>query len=472
MTLNCAFEPPAPGSGRARASGWARIVFLVGIALIAAIWSIGTADAADDVDYKLGPQDKLKVRVYEWRPSRDEIYEWSALNSEYTVGASGKVSLPLVGEVRATGTTTAELSQIIGGLLKSRIGLAERPDVSIEIVQFRPFYIVGGVEKPGEYPFRPGMNVLQAVTVSGGLRRASDLASLRLEREVISSKGDLELLANELSLLLARKARLEAELRRVDAIEFPPSLSDRARNEPAISQLLEQERLVFQARREGLDTQLTALRQLKSFLEKEVVSMSGQVGTHNTQLKLLKEELASVVGLTEKGLATAPRRLALERNVAQLEGEGMRLDSTLLRTRQEVSRTEISILELYNKRVTDVTAELQQTQSNIERISQKTETSEKLLYESEVIAPRQFSDRGRSRRGGPTFRITRTVDGQAVEMTASEVTAVEPGDTIKVEMASSSSDLGVTLPSSSDEAAPLSSSPQRFSQDLLGRVQK
>jgi hypothetical protein len=57
-------------------------------------------------------------------------------------------------------------------------------------------------------------------------------------------------------------------------------------------------------------------------------------------------------------------------------------------------------------------------------------------------------------------------------MTASEVTAVEPGDTIKVEMASSSSDLGVTLPSSSDEAAPLSSSPQRFSQDLLGRVQK
>ena len=89
----------------------------------------------------------------------------------------------------------------------------------------------------------------------------------------------------------------------------------------------------------------------------------------------------------------------------------MRLDSTLLRARQEISRTEISILELDNRRVSEVTVELQAAQVNLERITQKMETSERLLYESEVIAPRYLLDRTKSTRSQPRFTISRSVEG-------------------------------------------------------------
>ncbi len=428
------------------------------------------AQAGEADDYILGRQDKLRLKVYEWRASRDEIFEWAALNGEFTVGASGKISLPLIGEVRAAGSTTSDLAELIGSTLKSRIGLVEKPDVSIEVTQFRPFYIVGQVQKPGEYFYRPGMTVLQAMSVAGGLLRAADAAGSRLEREIISSKGDLELLANELSALMARKARLDTELKRAEAIEYPQPLLDR-QNEPFIRQAMDQERLIFESRKEGLETQLKALKQLKTFLEREVVSLSGQVGSHNTQLKLLKEELASVVTLSDKGLATAPRRLALERNVAQLEGEGMRMDSTLLRARQEISKTEIAILELDNKRSTEVTVELQQAQVNIERLSQKMETAERLLYESEVIAPRYLLDAGRPGRSRPVYTISRAVDGRVTEIPATESMIVEPGDTVKVDMplGSGSSLGGAPLSLSGDGPGKLTAGPQRFSQDALRR---
>ncbi len=109
-------------------------------------------------DYTLGSQDKVRLKVFEWRASRDEIFEWTAFNAEYTVGQGGKISLPLVGDVVAAGKSPTDLSQTIGQALQTRIGLVEPPSISVEVVQFRPFYIVGDVDRPGEYAYRPGLN--------------------------------------------------------------------------------------------------------------------------------------------------------------------------------------------------------------------------------------------------------------------------------------------------------------------------
>jgi len=105
--------------------------------------------------------------------SRDEIYEWTAFKAEYIVSGSGYLSLPLLGDVPASGLTTMELSRDLGLRLKDRMGLVASPDVTVEVVQFRPFYIVGTVEKPGEYPYRPGLNVLEAFAIAGGRPRGS-----------------------------------------------------------------------------------------------------------------------------------------------------------------------------------------------------------------------------------------------------------------------------------------------------------
>ena len=275
---------------------------------------------------------------------------------------------------------------------KSASALLRSPDVSIEVIQFRPFYIVGHVEHPGEYPYRPGMNVLQALAIAGGNMRIADQ---RLEREVIATTGELNQLEAERLTLLARKARLESEFHGLDDIQFPPLLLE-ARDATFTKVAMAQEKQIFDARQNAYKTQTQALEQLHTYLEKEVTSIEGQIKNHDTEVNLVSQELDTVRGLVSKGLTTQPRRLGLERNLAQAQGDKLRLESALMRVKQDISKTDLDILELRNKRTNDVTVELASVGSRLEDIGRKSETAEKLIYESEVIAPRFLVDRRRS----------------------------------------------------------------------------
>lgn len=397
------------------------------VALQLALLSVCTAVSASS-DYLLGTQDKVRLRVFEWRPSRDEVFEWAALNTEYTIDAAGNISLPLLGDVPATGMTTTDLATRISEQLRQRIGLVGQPDVSVEVIQFRPFYIVGQVEKPGEYPFRPGLTVLRAVSIAGGLQRATELSL----RRSISTLGEIQLHALETNGLLARRARLEAELRGLDAIEFPRALAERA-HMASISMLMQQENLIFDSRREALNTQLQAYKQLKIFLEKEVDSLDAQIKILDKQTALFKQEHDGVSSLVSRGLAVTSRQLDLERAMASMEGDRLRLETNLMKIRQDISRTDISVLELRNRRATEVTLELRQTQSKLEEVGQKSETAEKLLHEDQSTSARLMSQRGPGGAPQPNYTIVRHIGGEARNLLATETSLVEPGDTVKVE---------------------------------------
>jgi polysaccharide export outer membrane protein/exopolysaccharide production protein ExoF len=426
---------------------------LLSFAVILLNMIAGPAGAAN---YLLGPQDKVRIKVYEWRAARDEIFEWDGLNDEFTVGAAGTLSLPFAGEVEAAGTTTGELATRIAERLRSGMDLGRRPDTSVEIVRFRPFYIVGRVDHPGEFPYRPGLTVLQALSVAGGLQKLGD-GLMRIERDAISARGELQVLGAQAINLRARRVRLEAELKQSDTLDFPRDPAA-YRNDASAELAMQQERLIFQVRREAFSTQMRVLEQLKTFLEKEVVSLAAQKQTEETQIQLVKKELSGVSSLVDKGLAAAPRQLGLERTVAQIEGERLRVDTSLLRAKQEISRTEISMLELKNKRANDVSIELRETQAKLEELDHRTETADQLLYEAEVTAPQLLAERARSRRVQPVYTIVRQREGNALELSASESTTVEPGDTVKVEMpysdTSSAADASAGLTDSRTAAAP------------------
>lgn len=382
-------------------------------------------------EYRLGAQDKLRITLSAWRPATAEVFSWSALNGEYSVGASGLVSLPLIGDVPAAGATTSELARDISERLKDRIGLVESPDASVEVIQFRPVYVVGHVEKPGEFAYRPGMTVLQAVSIAGGKLRGPELGGQRLEREVISSTGELSQIDAERATLLARKARLEAELKGADRIDFPQALSTMG----VTGQMaVEQEKLIFSARNQAFATQIAALEQLKQHLQKEIVSVEGQLQAHDAGIAAVKEELGSVQALARKGLASAPRRLELERNLAQTMGDRLRLESSLMRVKQDIARGEINILELKTKRTNDVTIELAGIGGKLESLSRRADTLQKLIYETEVLAPKSLFDQRRTSKLLASYTIIRQHKGMFSEISASETTLLEPGDTLKLDL--------------------------------------
>ncbi|MCB1550057.1 MAG: polysaccharide biosynthesis/export family protein [Hyphomicrobiaceae bacterium] len=394
--------------------------------------------------YRLGPQDKVKVRVFEWRAAKDEIFAWDALNAEYLIGPNGRLALPLIGEIPAAGLTTAELSRRISTALQKSMMLSTAPNTTVEIAQYRPFYIVGIVERPGEYPFRPGMTLLQAISIAGGFKKAPDATTQRVEREAISGKGEIDQLTGRLQLLLARKARLEAELAGKPDIAFPAVLTDLLPN-PSVERIMASERQQLLMRKDAFATQLSALGKLRDYLQGEVASLSGQMSAHQTRVRLMKVELDQVVELRRRKLTTTPRKLALERNVAQLEGDGLRLEGSLSRVRQDISRTDIAILELRHKRKGELVTALHETQAAIEDALRRRRTARELVYEAEVLAPARLRLVGTSDRPKPRYSILRLQRGKTVELPGDETTRIMAGDTIKIDMSAPPADVARQL---------------------------
>lgn len=112
--------------------------------------------ATPEAVYRLASGDRLRILVF----GQDD------LSNAYSVDGSGMISMPLIGRVRAQGQTTAELEKIVEARLRQ--GYLRDPSVSIEVETFRPFFVLGGVNDAGEYPFASGLTVQKAIAVAGG----------------------------------------------------------------------------------------------------------------------------------------------------------------------------------------------------------------------------------------------------------------------------------------------------------------
>jgi exopolysaccharide production protein ExoF len=388
--------------------------------------------AAAPEAYRLGPEDRVRLKVTEWRAARGESYEWEALTGEFLIDAGGRLALPLLGEVTAGGMTTSELSSLIAETLQRRVGLVSRPDASVEVAQFRPFFVVGQVDKPGAYPYRPGLNVLQAVSLAGGLYRETPMGTQRLAREVINARGELRDLMIERSALLARRARLQAETRGDAAITFPEAVTER-KMITAVADAMLEEGALFEARRIALRSQIDALTQAKLLIDAEISTLQEKAVSQDRQLALARKELDNINSLMQRGLAISPRQLALEQTVAQMESARLDIALAISRSRQDISRNDRTILDLRNQRQSTVLIELRETQTKLAKLQEKAETMRALLIDSEVTAPQAILARRNAERRPVTYALVRREADGVRESTASETETVQPGDVLKVE---------------------------------------
>ncbi|WP_275195868.1 polysaccharide biosynthesis/export family protein [Bradyrhizobium sp. CSA207] len=120
-----------------------------------------------DASYHLDAGDKLRVVVY----------GQEGLTNSYAIDAGGSITMPLIGAVPARGRTTAGLAGEIGARLRN--GYIREPSVAVEIEAYRPFFILGEVSAPGQYPYVPNMTVESAVAIAGGF-------SPRAKRDVVT----------------------------------------------------------------------------------------------------------------------------------------------------------------------------------------------------------------------------------------------------------------------------------------------
>ena len=112
--------------------------------------------------YALRPNDQVRVQVYN-EPD---------ITGDYQVDSAGYLSIPLAGRVKAAGLTASQLERSITSRLKG--GILNDPRVTIQVSTYAPIYIHGEVKKSGEFPFRPGLTVMDAVAAAGGFTYRAD----------------------------------------------------------------------------------------------------------------------------------------------------------------------------------------------------------------------------------------------------------------------------------------------------------
>jgi len=131
--------------------------------------SVDNPEAAD-LSYQLGPGDRIRLNVF----------GETDLSGDFDVDGSGYIRLPLIGQLKAAGLTIRGFEDELITALKD--GYVKDPKVSIEVVNYRPFYIIGEVQKPGQYPYVDGMNALNAIALAGGFTAKADKSEVYIQR--------------------------------------------------------------------------------------------------------------------------------------------------------------------------------------------------------------------------------------------------------------------------------------------------
>lgn len=143
---------------------------LLGVLLLTGLVATGMVSASvaqSDTEtrtlvYKLGTGDRVRVIVFNEED----------LSGEFEVDSTGSLALPLIGNISARGLTLREFETAVAAALRD--GYLKDPRVNVEVLNFRPFYIIGEVENGGEYDFVPEMTVLNAVALAGGYTYRAD----------------------------------------------------------------------------------------------------------------------------------------------------------------------------------------------------------------------------------------------------------------------------------------------------------
>jgi polysaccharide export outer membrane protein len=175
-----------------RTLGW---VALFGIAMVH--FSGASAQAQEETpaapqsatsfadSYTLGSGDRLRIAVF----------GEADLSGEYVVDGSGFVSLPLIGQIEALGDTVREFEAEIA--MKFADGYLRNPRISAEVVNYRPFYILGEVAAPGEYDYVDGMSVLNAIALAGGFTFRAQQRRVYVRRD--GSDDEITLTADQMT---------------------------------------------------------------------------------------------------------------------------------------------------------------------------------------------------------------------------------------------------------------------------------
>ena len=384
----------------------------------------------------LAPQQTIDIRVGRWDPIQETYTAWEAVGGAFLISSSGTVTLPLIGNMPAAGMAPDELGADIAQRVQERLGLNGEIQAIVTITEFAPIYVTGDVRSPGAYPYAPQMTVLQALSLAGGVDRASP-ALVRGERSALNSLGTYRVMELELLRRLATLARLEAEEAGLEMMPPKELLSA-----PLGAELIAQEQRILQSQKSAFASSLAQIDELEALLQERINSLRVQADLRQTQLRLLEDELENAAGLVERGLTTVARQSNLQRDVADQQVRLLEVDTARLNAEQRLNETRRDRLKLTNERSRERVQGLQDQRAAIGELRIRMETEAALfaeamrtgngLVELSVMSPPQLQVTRTGSEGPTTFAVGRNDLLEGRDVLEVVLDAPSPNDSIPV----------------------------------------
>ncbi len=384
------------------------------MALVAAL----VAGSSLAESYQIRPQDSLTLRAMRWDAPSAGYVIWEGVSGEYTVSPEGTLMVPLVGQISVEGKTTEELAAMLELDISRQVGMAEPPKMALEVTDHLPVYVLGDVNAPGAYAFKPGLTAQQAVALAGGPLRAPFQFGDQADLQPLRLGGEITVLTDQLAALGAERQRLIADIASLEDTDESVVIS--------LPTGLEAE--ILAAMKEAREGQGQQIKDLQSQLSAQIQALMQQMEYHNEQIESTRRELKDVTSLKEKGLVVNTRVTGLTNTLNDLESRRLDMEIALLVARQELSRAQRDELELVDTARSDALVNLNAVEQRITTLRSRLATAQ--ILHGEVVST------GLARELAPVaelvtrYNVTRS--GSEVQEDIAATARLLPGDTLKI----------------------------------------
>lgn len=397
--------------------------------LVLAVLSLPSVVAAEE--YRVVKGDVLRLSVF----------QWPEYSGESRVDDLGAISLPALGRLTVNGLTLEAIEQRIIAKLSS---FSEIPNVRViaEVVEYRPFSVLGAVSDPGRYPYASSMTVLDAVAVAGGFLTPRGEGD-RYKRlvDLTESRERLDVFTFQLWVALARRARLLAESKGLENVEFPEELLEHQTANDKFH-FSEREEDIFAARKNSIEKQIDILKQQIKILKTEIKTLEQHRSEIKRSVNFLEQELKNQSSLLDRGLARRLTVITIEKQLTDMQGEYRQSVVSTMKARKDLSDINKEIFLIQNERRAEVSNELISVESQISIFLMRIEYQKSLLYDNVASAFGPTNATGKSAESdvptqtdiGFEFVLLRGEPGaeRSVIREVTESMAIMPGDVLKV----------------------------------------
>jgi polysaccharide export outer membrane protein len=369
-------------------------------------------------DYLVARGDVLELTVIGAQDSAGQHYRLA-------IDTDGEVALPLLGRIEAAGLSLSKLRSRLYDAMVTR-KLFSNPDITVEVVQYRPFYISGDIAKPGAYPYSPGITVRQAAAVAGGYDYMH-LASRNLYAEAAEVRGEYKTLWVELVSQEARVAELQAELSDKTALDVE-RLHAAAVRPDVRSEIVTLEDEKLKTNQVDYQNERTSLSRVVAVTQEQLSALHQQREQEASGIQQQARNVAQARELLQKGLSNSARVEEEEREMTFSQSRLLEVEARIAQARRDLEEYNRKLQKSSDERRALLLLQAQEAVTQLEKTRVRLEAvGEKLLYTAAAGL-----DRLQGGEHAPQVVIYRESEEHQQRIAADESTKLLPGDSVEI----------------------------------------